>query len=75
MAKRSATLVSALFLLPVALGAEHTQGENYLPFLFAAFAVTWVAFFVYAFFISRKQADLKREIDVLRALQDKDDEA
>ena len=28
-----------------------------LPFLFAAFAVTWVAFFVYAFFVSRRQQE------------------
>jgi len=48
------------------LGANHTEGEEFLPFLFAVFAVTWVAFFVYAFFMTRKQADLKREIDALR---------
>ena len=70
MAKRNATLLAALLLMLPALGAE---GEDFLPFLFAAFAVTWVAFFAYAFFITRKQADLKQELDTLRALQDKDD--
>lgn len=70
MAKRNALLLAALLLMLPALGAE---GEDFLPFLFAAFAVTWVAFFAYAFFITRKQADLKQELDTLRALQDKDD--
>ena len=64
----------AVFLLiaPVLLGASHTEGEDYLPFLFAVFAVTWAAFFAYAFFISRKQVGLKREIDSLsQDLQDR----
>ena len=72
MAKRNAHLLAALLLMLPALGAE---GEDFLPFLFAAFAVTWVAFFVYAFFITRKQADLKQELDTLRALQHKDDDS
>ena len=38
-----------------------------LPFLFAAFAVTWVAFFAYAFFVSRRQQELRREIAELRS--------
>ena len=69
MAKRNGLLAAALLLMLPALGAE---GEEFLPFLFAAFAVTWVAFFAYAFFIARKQADLKQEIEILRSLQDKD---
>ena len=72
MAKANATLLAALLLLLPALGAEHTEGESFLPFLFVAFAITWIAFFVYAFFINRKQADLNREIETLRALQDDD---
>jgi CcmD family protein len=67
MSKRLAALVVILILLtPAMLGSNHTEGEDYLPFLFAVFAVTWVAFFGYAFFMTRKQADLKREIDILR---------
>ena len=72
MVKAKATLLAALLLLLSALGAEHAEGENFLPFLFVAFAITWIAFFVYAFFINRKQADLNREIETLRALQDDD---
>jgi CcmD family protein len=33
-----------------------------LPFLFAAFAVTWIVFFVYAFFVSRRRQEMQREI-------------
>lgn len=38
----------------------------HLPFLFAAFVVSWAAFFVYAFFITRRQQEMRREIDDLR---------
>ena len=69
MAKRNAVLMAALLLMLPALGAE---GEDFLPFLFAAFAVTWIAFFAYAFFIARKQADLKQEIDTLRGEDEED---
>ncbi len=37
-----------------------------LPFLFAAFTVAWVGFFVYAFFVSRRQQELRKEIAELR---------
>ena len=74
MPKRLAALVAVLILLtPAMLGSSHTEGEDYLPFLFAVFAVTWVAFFVYAFFMTRKQADLKREIDIIRQSIENDD--
>ena len=40
-----------------------------LPFLFAAFAVTWVAFFAYAFFVSRQRQEMQREVtDLQQAL-------
>jgi CcmD family protein len=37
-----------------------------LPFLFAAFAVTWIVFFVYAFFVSRRRQELQREIRTMQ---------
>ena len=37
-----------------------------LPFLFAAFAVIWAAFFVYAFFVARHRQEMQREINALR---------
>ena len=39
--------------------------EN-LPYLFAVYAVTWAAFFVYVFFVSRRQHEMEREIYELR---------
>jgi len=37
-----------------------------LSFLAAAFAVSWVIFFAYVFFITRKQQEINREILQLR---------
>ena len=37
-----------------------------LPYLFAAFAVSWAVFFIYAFFVSRRQREMEAEIWELR---------
>ena len=37
-----------------------------LAYLFAAFAVSWIVFFAYAFFMSRRQHEMEREIRKLR---------
>tara|TARA_B100000315_G_scaffold40358_1_gene35222 strand:+ start:10001 stop:10189 length:189 start_codon:yes stop_codon:yes gene_type:complete len=37
-----------------------------LPYLFAAFAASWAAFFVYAFFVTRRQQELQTDIEGLR---------
>ena len=50
---------------------SHFPSAN-LPFLFAAFAVTWVIFFVYAIFVSRRRQEMQREIAELhRELEQK----
>jgi CcmD family protein len=41
--------------------------ETNLGYLFAIYTVTWVAFFGYAFLLSRRQRDLQREIARLKA--------
>ncbi len=52
-----------------------SEGESELPWLFAVFFVTWAAFFGYAFVMSKRQRELKREIDALvRALALRDAE-
>ncbi len=44
-------------------------------FLFAAFALTWVIFFGYAFIVSRRRQDLERELaEVERSVTDGDSE-
>ena len=73
-------------MLPVLLGAAPSQqdppdaappqqvpGESFLPYLAAAFAVTWAGFFAYAFFVSSKQAELQREIQSLRRTLERPD--
>lgn len=41
-----------------------------LPYLFAVFAVTWVVFFAYAFFVSRRRQEMQREVkDLQQALE------
>lgn len=50
--------------MPVLLQVE-LPSDN-LPYLFAAFAVSWVAFFVYAFFVTRRQQEMQKEIRTLR---------
>ena len=37
-----------------------------LPYLFAAFAVSWAVFFIYAFFVTRRQQEMQTEIRELR---------
>jgi len=55
--------------MPIAL-LQATMPPANLPFLFAAFAVTWIAFFAYAFFVSRRQQELRKEIAELRGALD-----
>ena len=45
---------------------QATSPSANLPFLFAAFAVSWAAFFAYAFFVTRRQQEMRREIRELR---------
>ena len=50
---------------------SHFPSAN-LPFLFAAFAVTWLIFFAYAFFVSNRRQEMQREIAELhRELEQK----
>ena len=40
--------------------------DERLPYLFAVYAVTWVVFFIYSFFLTRHQHEMEREIRSLR---------
>ena len=47
--------------------------DHNLPWLFAAYAVTWVVFFLYLFFMARRQNELEAEIRELKdALESRD---
>ena len=51
--------------MPTILLETHIPSSN-LPYLFAAFAVSWAVFFAYVFFITRRQQELRNEITRLR---------
>lgn len=61
-----------------ALGADSTaqqqaRGEAELPWLFAVYIITWAAFFGYVFVMSRRQREMRAEIEALkRALAERD---
>ena len=70
MTNRLAFLLLAALAGALMLGAapaqEGSNPEAYLPYLFAAFALTWLAFFAYLVFIARKERALRREVEALR---------
>lgn len=45
--------------------SETVESNQYLEYLFVAYTVTWLGFFIYLFFISRKQKELKNELEFL----------
>ena len=53
--------------------AQASDPEANLPYLFAVYIITWAAFFVYVFYVSRRQREMQAEIDALkRALEERD---
>lgn len=46
--------------------AEGADPEANLPYLFAAYTVTWIGFFVYVYFLSQRNRNLRREVEALR---------
>jgi len=43
-----------------------TTPAHNIPYLFAAFAITWAVFFLYVFFTSRRQGELEQDMESLR---------
>ncbi len=61
------TADAAVEVLPQESAPESDSGpEANLPYLFAVFIITWAAFFAYVFVMSRRQNELRQEIDALR---------
>jgi CcmD family protein len=58
--------------MPIGLLQTQLPPSN-LPYLFAAFAVSWLVFFGYAFFVSRRQQEMQREIRALRQVLEQQD--
>tara|TARA_B100000029_G_C16907160_1_gene716359 strand:+ start:160 stop:348 length:189 start_codon:yes stop_codon:yes gene_type:complete len=62
-------------LLELILLDTHLPSSN-LPFLFAAFAVTWVVLFGYLFYVSRRHHEMRNEIaNLKRMLEQEEPEA
>jgi CcmD family protein len=67
--KRMGSFVWPLSVLPLVIGAipkANETGDNGLLFLFLAYTISWVVFFVYLLSISRKQRELIDELSALR---------
>ena len=47
--------------MPIALLQIQLPSSN-IPWLFAAFAVSWAVFFLYVFFITRRQQEMQSQI-------------
>tara|TARA_B100000315_G_scaffold250721_1_gene284054 strand:- start:794 stop:979 length:186 start_codon:yes stop_codon:yes gene_type:complete len=52
----------------------HLVSSN-LTWLFAVFAASWAVFFLYAFFITRRQREMQSEIRELRQALDRNEAA
>ena len=57
-------------LTGVVLAAGHGQADSNpeanLPYLLGMYTVTWAAFFGYAFYMTRRQRELRSQIEDLR---------
>ena len=51
--------------MPLVLLQDAVASCN-MSYLVAAFAASWLVFFVYVFFVSRRQQEMRREIAQLR---------
>ena len=56
-------------MLDLILLSTHLPSSN-LPYLFAAFAVSWVILFGYLFYVNRRQHELRKEISKLQKILD-----
>lgn len=63
-------------LLPQAVFAaapgQAASPNSNMGYLLAGTIAVWAGFFVYAFYIARKNRDLRRELEDLRAKKDRD---
>ena len=67
-AAASALLLAAALPLTAlaAVGSQGVPGESNLGFLLAGTALAWAGFFAYAFYVGRKNSELRRDIEELR---------
>ncbi len=58
-------------MLDFILLSSHLPSSN-LPYLFAAFAVSWVVLFGYLFYVNRRQHEMRKEIARLQRVLDEE---
>ena len=58
-------IIQGTGFLDLILLNSHLPSSN-LPFLFAAFAVSWVVLFGYLFYVNRRQHEIRKEITRLQ---------
>ena len=72
-AAASVWLLSTGIALAAGPAQDSFDRDGNLPFLFTVYTVTWAAFFAYAFYMSRRQRELRRELDELKqALEERE---
>ncbi|GBD10600.1 hypothetical protein HRbin23_00244 [bacterium HR23] len=62
-------VLTPLGLVDLGAPPQQAPGEQFLPYLFVAFALVWLVFFGYLFYLVRRQADLRRDLENLRRSQ------
>ena len=45
---------------------QEFRGASNLPYLFGGFAIVWLGFFGYVFYLHRRERELRRELEALR---------
>lgn len=59
-------LLSTNMVLASGPDGDGFDREGNLPFLFAVYIVTWATFFGYAFYMNRRQRELRAEMEELK---------
>ncbi len=66
----AASVAALVALVPLtalaAVAPQDAPGESNLGFLLAGTALAWAGFFAYAFYVGRKNSELRRDIEELR---------
>ena len=56
--------------MPLIIALQIDLPSSNLPWLFAAFAVSWAVFFLYVFYMTRRQQEMQSQIRQLRRTLD-----
>ena len=54
--------------MSVAPESQTNDPETNLPYLFAVYIITWGGFFLFLFYVSRRQRQVRAEIETLKTI-------